>query len=207
MVVVGLTGGIGSGKSTVAERLAARGAVLIDSDAVARAVVERGRPALAALVERFGPGILAPDGSLDRPALAAAAFTDGESRAALDAITHPPIAEETARLVAAAPPDAVVVVEIQLLLETWERNGPLYPVVVVVEAPVEVRRERLVARGMTAEDAARRMGAQATDEERRAIATYVIVNDGDLGELDRQVDTVWEELARRAHQSAVANPE
>jgi dephospho-CoA kinase len=197
VVLVALTGGIGSGKSTVAHRFGQRGAVVVDADAAARAVVEPGTPALARLVERFGAGILAPDGSLDRPALAALAFADEDSRRALEAITHPAIIEDMDRRIAAAPPDAVVVVEVQLLAETWAGNERPYDAVVVVEAPREVRLERLAAKGMSRDDAERRMAAQATDEERRAIATYAIENAGDLAGLDEQVDAVWADLRRR----------
>jgi dephospho-CoA kinase len=197
VLLVGLTGGIGSGKSTVAERFRQRGAVVVDADAAARSVVEPGTPALGRLVERFGDGILAADGSLDRPALAALAFADDASRRALEAITHPAIIEDMDRRIAAAPPDAIVVVEVQLLAETWSGNERPYRAVVVVEAPREVRLERLVAKGMTRDDAERRMAAQATDDERRAIATSVIENAGDLAALDEQVDAVWLDLERR----------
>ena len=196
MLLVGLTGGIGSGKSTVAELLAARGAVIVDADRVARDVVEPGTPALAALVERFGEGILAADGSLDRAALAAVAFADEASRNDLDAITHPAIGEEFLRRMAAAPSDAVVVCDVPLLAESEAAQARGYAVVIVVEAPLEVRLTRLEARGVARDDALRRIAAQASDEERRALATYVLDNSGDRAQLEEQVDALWGELLR-----------
>lgn len=194
--MVGLTGGIGSGKSTVAERLAALGAIVIDADRIARQVVEPGTPALARLVERFGADILAADGTLDRARLAAKAFADENSRKDLEDITHPAIAEEFLRQVAAAPAAAVVVHDVPLLAEA--KRPMEYAAVIVVEAPVEVRLERLEARGIPRADAERRMAAQATDAERRKLATWVVDNGGDLGALEAQVDAIWAELARMA---------
>jgi len=199
VLLVALTGGIGSGKSTVAELLGQRGAHVVDADAVARWVVEPGQPALAAVAERFGPGVIRTDGTLDRPALADLAFADDDSRRALEAITHPAIVAEMDRRIAASPPDAVVVVEIQLLVETWDQRVREYDAVVVVEAPRDVRLDRLVARGMTREDAERRMATQASDEQRRAIATHVIENAGDMASLSTQVDSVWRSLQERIH--------
>jgi dephospho-CoA kinase len=196
VLLVGLTGGIGSGKSTVAAQLQARGAVIVDADAAARAVVEPGTPTLAALVERFGAGILDADGRLDRPALAAVAFADDDSRKALEAITHPAINEEFLARMQAAPRDAIVVCDVPLLAESPQAQSRGYPVVVVVEAPLEVRLERLAARGVPRDDAERRIAAQASDEERRALATHVIDNGGDLGRLEQQVDELWVELLR-----------
>jgi len=197
VLLVGLTGGIGSGKSTVAAMLAERGAVIVDADEVARAVVEPGTPALAKLVERFGEGVLAPDGALDRKALATVAFADEQSRKDLEAITHPAINEEFLRRMQAAPPDAIVVCDVPLLAESKQAQARGYPVVVVVEAPVDVRLDRLVERGIDRDDAARRMAAQASDEERRKLATHVIDNSGDLPALERQVDDLWADLLRR----------
>ncbi len=194
--MVGLTGGIGSGKSTVAALLAARGAVVVDADAIAREVVEKGTPALEKLVHRFGPEILAADGSLDRPALAAVAFANGENRKALEEITHPAIGEEFLRRVAAAPQDAVVVHDVPLLVES--KRGLEYAAVIVVEAPLELRLERLEARGLARDDALRRIAAQASDEDRRKVATWVIDNSGSLDDLERRIDPIWEELRRRA---------
>jgi dephospho-CoA kinase len=193
---VALTGGIGSGKSTVAGLFGQRGATIVDADAIARWVVEPGQPALAALVVRFGTGVVQADGTLDRPALADLAFADDDSRRALEAITHPAIVAEMDRRIATSSDDAVVVVEVQLLVETWEQRVREYDAVVVVEAPREVRLARLVDRGMTRDDAERRMATQASDEQRRTIATYVIENDGNLEALAAQVDAVWPDLKR-----------
>lgn len=193
--MVALTGGIGSGKSTVAGLLAARGAVIVDADAIARQVVEPGRPALAALVERFGADILDAGGRLDRKALAAKAFATDEARRDLEAITHPAIGEEFLRQVAAAPDDGVVVHDVPLLAEVGARLD--YAEVIVVEAPRELRLERLEQRGVDRGDAEARMAAQATDEQRRAIATRIVDNSGDLASLERQVDALWEALQAR----------
>ncbi len=192
MIVVGLTGGIGSGKSTVAALLRDRGAVVVDADAIARRVVEPGEPALAALVERFGSGILSSDGRLDRKALAAIAFADDDSRRALEEITHPAIGVEFLREVNAAPQGSVVVHDVPLLVEGGMTDR--YASVIVVEAPREVRLERLDARGVGRDDAAARMSAQATDAERREVATWVIDNGDGLEALERQVDEVWAAL-------------
>ncbi len=196
MLMVGLTGGIGAGKSTLAAMLAARGAVVIDADAIAREVVAPGMPALAKLVDRFGPGILRPDGSLDWPALAAVAFVDDETRKELEAITHPAIGEEFLRRVAEARADAVVVHDVPLLVES--KRGFEYGAVIVVEAPLEVRLDRLEARGVARDDARRRIVLQATDEDRRKVATWVVDNSGDVGHLEKQVCEIWSELERRA---------
>jgi len=192
--LVGLTGGIGSGKSSVAELLRARGARVVDADQISRLVVEPGQPTLHALAERFGAGIVKDDGSLDRPGLAAIAFADDESRQALDDITWPAIADEFARQIWTSPEDAVVVCDVALLLESdWARNQP-YGAIVVVVAPIDVRLDRLEARGVKRDDAERRMAAQATDDDRRAVATHVIDNGGDLESLAVQVDALWPEL-------------
>jgi dephospho-CoA kinase len=197
VLLVGLTGGIGSGKSTVASLLADRGAVIVDADAVARSVVEPGTPALAKLVERFGDSILAADGSLDRQALADVAFVDGESRKALEDITHPAINEEFVRRMTEAPDDAVVVCDVPLLAESKQAQARGYPVVVVVEAPLDLRLVRLEQRGVAREDAQRRAAAQASEEERRALATHVVDNSGDLAHLEAQVETLWADLLER----------
>jgi dephospho-CoA kinase len=202
VVVAALTGGIGSGKSTVAGLLARRGAVLVDADVIAREVVEPGTPALAALVERFGAGILAADGTLDRAALAAVAFADDESRAALEAITHPAINEEFTRRMRDAPADAVVICDVPLLVESTQARSRGYEHVIVVEAPRAVRLDRLDRRGVPRADAERRMAAQASDEDRRQLATYVIDNGGDLGALEPQVDAVWRDLERHRDEAA-----
>jgi dephospho-CoA kinase len=176
--------------------LVQRGAVLIDADAIAREVVEPGQPTLAALVDRFGPGILDEDGRLDRPALAAVAFADDASRADLDGITHPAINEEFVRRIKAAPDDAIVVCDVPLLAESVQAQARGYPFVIVVEAPEAVRLARLAQRGVPRADAERRIAAQASDEQRRALATHVIDNGGELVALERQVDTVWADLLR-----------
>jgi dephospho-CoA kinase len=197
MLLVGLTGGIGSGKSTVAELLAARGAWVVDADAVARAVVEPGMPALAQLVERFGTGILDADGRLDRPELAKIAFADEQSRQDLEAITHPAINQEFMQRVVEAPKGSIVVCDVPLLVESKTAGSRGYQVVIVVEAPREIRLARLEDRGVPRADAEARMAAQATDEERRAVATHVIDNSGDRAALERQVDEVWADLLVR----------
>lgn len=193
--MVALTGGIGSGKSTVAALLAERGAVIIDADAIARQVVEPGQPALAALVERFGADVLDPDGRLDRKALAARAFATDEARRDLEAITHPAIGEEFLRQVAAAPDDGIVVHDVPLLAEIGAKLD--YAEVIVVEAPRELRLRRLEERGVDRADSEARMAAQATDEQRRAIATRLVDNSGDLASLERQVDELWEAFGAR----------
>jgi len=204
VLLVGLTGGIGSGKSTVARLLEARGAVVVDADAVAREVVEPGTPALAALVERFGDGVLGPDGALDRQALAALAFVDEASRKDLEAITHPAINEEFLRRMQAAPPDAIVVCDVPLLAESEQARGRGYPIVIVVEAPAPLRLDRLEGRGVDRADAERRMAAQATDEERRALATHVVDNSGDLAALEAQVAALWPDLVAARDEAASA---
>jgi dephospho-CoA kinase len=196
MLMVGLTGGIGAGKSTVAAMLTQRGAVTVDADEIAREVVEPGTPTLAKLVERFGPEILRPDGSLDRPALAAVAFVDDATRKELEAITHPAIGAEFLRRVAEAPPDAVVVHDVPLLVEST--RGFEYAAVIVVEAPLETRLDRLEARGVSRDDARRRIGLQATDADRRKVATWVVDNAGDLAHLEHQITDIWADLERRA---------
>ncbi|MDQ1487662.1 MAG: dephospho-CoA kinase [Actinomycetota bacterium] len=176
----------------MARALASRGAVVIDADAIAREVVEPGRPGLGAVVERFGPGVLDGGGRLDRPVLAALVFEDAAARADLNAIVHPLVAVETARRMAAAPPDAVVVLDVPLLVEA-ARSG--YDVVVIVEAPEAVRLERLVERGMAPDDARRRMAAQASDAERRKVADVILDNSGSPEDLGRQVDALWAQLS------------
>jgi dephospho-CoA kinase len=188
---IGLTGGIGSGKSTASALLAARGAVVIDADRIAREVVEPGTPGLAAVVEAFGPGVVSSDGSLDRPALAAVVFADPEARKQLDAIIHPLVRARSAELAAAAPDDAVVVHDVPLLVETGQAGS--YDLVLVVEAAPEIRVDRLVRRGLTEEDARARIAVQATDDQRRAVADAVVVNDGTPEDLAGQVDRFWAE--------------
>ena len=186
---IGLTGGIGSGKSTVSRLLEQRGAVIVDADAIAREVVASGTPGLAAVVEAFGDGVVASDGSLDRPALAAVVFADPEARKRLDAIVHPLVRARATEVAAAAPADAVVVNDVPLLVETGQAGS--YDLVLVVEADPATRVARLVQRGLTAEDARARMAAQATDEQRRAVADVVLDNSGTPEELEAQVDRFW----------------
>ncbi|MGH9041735.1 MAG: dephospho-CoA kinase [Acidimicrobiia bacterium] len=192
-LLVGLTGGIGSGKSTVSGALEERGAVVIDADAIARQVVEPGTPGFDAVVDRFGPAVVAVDGSLDRAALARLVFEDAGARADLNAIVHPLVAQESQRRVTAAPAGAVVVMDVPLLVEA-ARSG--YDLVVVVEAPAGVRLTRLVTRGMDPTDARRRMEAQASDEERRRVADVVVDNGGSRDDLEGQVAGLWADLQR-----------
>jgi len=197
VLLVGLTGGIGAGKSTVAELLTRKGAVLVDADEVARAVVEPDQPAFETLVERFGPEVVGRDGRLDRAAVAKLAFADEQSRKDLEGITHPAINTEFTRRVLEAPPDAIVVLDVPLLAESQQARERPYEAVIVVEAPRDVRLARLETRGVPRADAERRMAAQVSDDDRRVMATYVIDNSGDLGALERQVDDLWADLERR----------
>jgi dephospho-CoA kinase len=192
---IGLTGGIGSGKSTVAAALAGHGAVIVDADRIAREVVEPGSPGLTAVVEAFGPGILTPDGALDRPALAAVVFSDDRARATLDSIVHPLVRQRGAEVERAAPDDAVVVHDVPLLAETGQ--GASFDLVLVVEADEEARVTRLVGRGLTESDARARIATQATDDQRRAIADVVLDNRGTPEELRAQVDRFWNERVGR----------
>ena len=195
MLMVGLTGGIGAGKSVVAKRLAELGALVIDSDRLAREVVEPGTDGLREVVEEFGPEVLGPDGALDRPALGRRVFGDDAARRRLEAIIHPRVRARSAELIAAAPPDAVVVNDIPLLVESGIGAG--FDLVVVVLAGERTRLHRLAqARGMTAEEARARMAAQATDEQRRAAADVVLDNDGSLEDLLAAVDRLWHERLR-----------
>ena len=191
MLRIGLTGGIGSGKSTVSALLAARGAVVIDADRIAREVVEPGTPGLAAVVGAFGEQVLRDDGSLDRPALAGIVFADPEARKMLDGIVHPLVRARAAELAGAAPDGSVVVHDVPLLVETGQAAS--YDVVLVVQADPELRVRRLLRRGLSEEDARARIAAQATDEQRRAVADVVLDNDGTPAELEEQVDRFWAE--------------
>jgi dephospho-CoA kinase len=194
---VGLTGGIGSGKSEVSRRLAAQGAVVIDADAIAREVVAPGTDGLAEVVEAFGKEILRADGELDRPALGDIVFADPELRGKLNAIVHPRVGARMAELERGAGPGAIVVHDVPLIAENGLAGG--YDLVVVVDVPPRIQVERLVRyRGMTREQAQARMAAQASREQRLAIAGIVIDNSGSLAELDRQVGDLWAELRRRA---------
>jgi dephospho-CoA kinase len=190
--MVGLTGGIGSGKSAVAARLAALGAVVIDSDRIAREVVAPGSPGLAEIVAAFSDRVLGPDGALDRAALGALVFADEGARRRLEAITHPRVRARTAELVAAAPEDAIVVNDVPLLVEVG--LAPTYHLVVVVETELAIRLARLERdRGMARAEAERRIAAQADDARRRAAADVLLRNDGTLSELHAAVDRLWRE--------------
>ena len=196
-VRVGLTGGIASGKSTVSAILAELGAVVIDADAIAREVVAQGTPGLEAVVAEFGPGLLTPEGDLDRPAMGALVFADAGARKRLEAIIHPLVHRRSAELEAAAEADAVVVHDIPLLAEVGRAGS--FDAVIVVDAPTEVQVARMVGdRGWTREDAESRIAAQASREERLSIATHVVDNTGSLDDLRRRVEDVYAELAARA---------
>lgn len=192
MTRIGLTGGVGSGKSTVASLLADKGALVIDADALAREVVAPGSEGLREIASTFGPDVLAPDGSLDRQALAAIVFADDEARARLNAITHPRIAARTAQLMSTAEPGQVIVHDVPLLVEN--NLAPAYDLVVVVEADEIVRLDRLAARGMPADEARRRMASQASDDQRREVADVVIDNSGSLDQLTSAVERLWQQI-------------
>jgi dephospho-CoA kinase len=200
MLRVGLTGGIGSGKSAVAARLAALGAIVLDGDTAARAVVEPGTPGLARIAEAFGSGVVRDDGSLDRAKLAGIVFSDESARLTLNDITHPLIhqhmdADEQV-IVAERGPGLIVVHDVPLLAEGQRASD--FDVVLVVDVPTEVQVERLAGRGLPEEQARARMASQATREERLAIATVVIDNSGTVDDLDRRVGEVWADLRVRA---------
>jgi dephospho-CoA kinase len=200
MLKVGLTGGIGAGKSEVSRLLVGHGAVLIDADRIAREVVAPGTPGLAAVAEAFGPQVLAADGSLDRPKLGSIVFADPARLAVLNSIVHPLVGARSSELERAAAADAVVVHDVPLLAE----NGlaPLYDVVIVVDAAPGTQLDRLTRlRGMTEEDARARMAAQATREKRLEIADIVIDNDVPLEALQQRVGEVWADLVGRARES------
>jgi dephospho-CoA kinase len=194
---IGLTGGIGSGKSAVAQRLADLGAVIIDSDRLAREVVAPGTPGLSEVVGAFGQSVLAPDGSLDRPALGRLVFGDDAARKRLEGIIHPLVRERAASMAAEAPQDAVVVNDVPLLVEAGLASQ--YELVVVVFAAEETRIERLMRdRGMSRTEAQSRIAAQATDEQRHAVADIEIHNDGTLEQLRSEVDAIWARLSAGA---------
>lgn len=203
MLAVGLTGGIGSGKSTVADALVERGAVLIDADRIARQVVEPGQPAHAQLVARFGEGVLAPDGTIDRPVLAAMAFADPGALADLNAITHPAIvAEMASRRAAHEDSDDVVVLDIPLMTPA-QREMLGLDLAVVVDCDPETALERLVSqRGMDREQARARMVAQPSREQRLEGADLVVDNGSSRHHLDQEVERVWKELVSRAAHKA-----
>ena len=191
MIRVGLTGGIGAGKSTVSTMLADMGAVVVDGDQIARDLVAPGEPALAEIVDRFGTGVLLADGELDRPGLAAIVFPDPEALAALDAIMHPRIAQRAAEMLDTAERAGtrIIVYDMPLLVENGSADD--FDVVVVVHAPIEVRLARLAVRGVPVADARERMARQASDAERAEVATILIDNGGDEEQLIAQVERAW----------------
>jgi dephospho-CoA kinase len=195
-MLIGLTGGVGSGKSTVAALLAAHGAVVVDADQVAREVVEPGTRGHTAIVERFGADVaLQPDGTLDRAGIAAIVFHDSDALADLNAIVHPLVAARSAEHIADAPRGSIVVYDVPLLVESGTLGRFPFERLVVVEAEVETRVGRLIARGLDEADARARIAAQATDEQRRELADEVILNDGDREQLASAVDALWAGLS------------
>ena len=200
MIRIGLTGGIGSGKSTVAARLAELGAIVIDADAIAREVVETGTEGLQQVVARFGDEILTSAGTLDRPKLGSIVFADPDALADLNAIVHPLVGARTAQLMGRVAEDDVVVYDVPLLVENELQGG--FDAVLVVEAPIEVRLKRLAARGLTEDDARSRIATQASDEQRREVATVLLDNAGSVGELRAQVDDAYRRLTAPGLESA-----
>jgi dephospho-CoA kinase len=193
-VRIGLTGGIGSGKSAVARRFVELGAVVVDADALAREVVEPGTPGLSAVIAEFGADVVSPNGAIDRAALAAIVFNDAKRRVALEAIIHPLVRERSQALIDEAASDAVVVYDVPLLAEqvdTATDRRDEFDLILVVEAPEALRLDRLEARGVSRVDAERRMANQATDAQRRDIADVVIVNDDSIDVLNATVDDLW----------------
>lgn len=191
---IALTGGIGSGKSTVSRLLAEKGAIIVDADAIAREIVEPGEPALEEIRVAFGPEVIDADGLLRRSKLAEIVFDDPDALARLNAITHPRIAARSAELLEAAPADAVVVYDMPLLVEQGPQALSGWDAIVVVDAPDELRLTRLIARGVDRDDAQRRMAAQVSRDVRLAAADHVIDNSGDLMSLERAVDALWTSL-------------
>jgi dephospho-CoA kinase len=198
VLLVGLTGGIGSGKSTVARLLERRGAVVIDADHLAREAVAKGTPAFERVVQTFGDAVVAPDGDLDRAALAAIIFSDPERKAALEAIVHPEVARRFGeRVEELRGTDRVVLYVSPLLVELG--LAPAFDVVIVVTASPHLRISRVASeRGLTPEDVRGRMATQATDEQRMEVAHVLVDNDGSLAELEPQVDRIWSDLVTRA---------
>jgi dephospho-CoA kinase len=189
MIRIGLTGGIGAGKSTVSAAFSECGGIIVDGDVIAREVVEPGTEGLAALVDAFGDDILLPGGALNRPALAAKAFVDDEQRSKLNGIVHPLVGRRREEIIAAVSEDAVVVEDIPLLVETG--MAPMFPLVAVVHADEETRVKRLIKRGMDEADARARIAAQAPEEQRRAIADVLLDNSGSQGELTELAQDIW----------------
>jgi dephospho-CoA kinase len=207
VLIVGMTGGIGSGKSTVADLFARRGAVIVDVDAVGRAVIAPGGRAEAGVLAEFGDGIASPDGTIDRRALARVVFGHPQGLVRLEAISHPAINAELTELVGTIAEDAIVVYDMAILVESnLGRADPAhrYSHVVVVEAPLELRIARAVARGMNEADARARAAAQATDEQRRAVADLVVHNDADLAALEASAAAAWSTIRSWATAQAPA---
>ncbi|MDT4906888.1 MAG: dephospho-CoA kinase [Pseudonocardiales bacterium] len=202
--MVGLTGGVGAGKSAVSALLAGHGAVVIDADAIAREVVEPGTAGFDAVVARFGSAVVSSDGGLDRAAIAAIVFEDKAARIDLNAIVHPLVGRRSAELMATVPPDAVVVYDVPLLVEGGLAAG--FDCVVVVEADEATRLARLAERGLPEEQARARMAAQVGDEERRAVAHEVINNDGTREALADEVRELWQRLRARRDRAADTAP-
>lgn len=201
---IGLTGGIAAGKSAVAARLKEHGAVVIDSDAIVRQLQAPAQPGLVAIAREFGPNMIAPSGELDRQALGTLIFDDDDARARLNAIIHPLVRQRSSELVQAAVAekgqDVVIVHDIPLLVETGQADD--FDPVLVVEAPREDRIHRMIdRRGMSQAEAVARIDAQATDEQRRAVADHVLVNDGSLADLEAAVDAWWHRMAPRPAQT------
>ena len=198
--LIGLTGGIAAGKSTIANRLAEHGATVLNADEIARDAVAPGTPALVSIANRFGPEVLNSDGSLNRASLGELVFADAQKLAQLNAIVHPAVAEYTRELLASIElrtPDAIVVYDVPLLVEARVNHG--WDLVVVAIADAAVRRDRLIrVRGMDPVEADRRIAAQATDEERRAVADVIIDTGSTLAETKRQTDALWEDVQRLA---------
>ncbi|MGB2757259.1 MAG: dephospho-CoA kinase [Acidimicrobiia bacterium] len=192
MLLVGLTGGIGSGKSTVAAILSDLGAHILDADAIARALLAPGGAMVEPVVAAFGDEIQAAPGAIDRSKLSEIIFADDEQRTRLNELMHPAVGKETMAQLESADPESIVIVDVPLLVETNQETR--YEHIIVVEAPIEVRLTRLVERGMTREDAIARIAVQASDEERRAVATWLIKNDGHLDHLRKHITVVWNEL-------------
>jgi len=202
MFLIGLTGGIASGKSLVSSRLSELGAVLVDADVLAREVVEPGTPALSRIAEEFGKGVITSDGSLDRAALGAIIFPDPEKRELLNSITHPAVwtrAKELFDKAAAADPHAVVVYDVPLLAERATDRPMAFDLIVVVHAKTAIRLQRLMdRRGLSREEASHRLNSQATESERLAVADVIIDNNGALEDAYRQVDALWARVSADA---------
>lgn len=190
MLIVGLTGGIGSGKSTAASIFADLGAVVIDADQIAREVVAPGSPAVAKIAERFGSDVVV-NGAIDREKLAQIVFADPAARADLEGITHPLVGKRFEEILAQQDPDAVIIYDIPLLFESKLEGA--YDVIVTIEAPLDIRRERLLARGLLPSQIDQRMAAQVSDEVRREGSDLVIVNDGETSSLREAISQIWRE--------------